>query len=219
MPRTGPRYGERVAEIGADQVSGHGCIGKKETPLSRHAFAEKKRIKANKNTKAEAKRSVRSGSLRKIKTYFSPKIESRSKNIAHQPDPGTPLFSVSRVYHQDREYRSLEGCAGNPPLLYATSDGNILIGWKVSCRHPPYVQTAIPSPLKIYRFRRLSIATPKINFRRGNYYPHFMCMDPTDGGIFLYPNIRLRLVQPQPKNHFHPAKYNTKIPQSDPTDR
>jgi hypothetical protein len=45
---------------------------KKETPLSRHAFAEKKRIKANKKTKAEAKRSVRSGSLRKMKTYFSP---------------------------------------------------------------------------------------------------------------------------------------------------
>jgi hypothetical protein len=46
------------------------AFGKKELPLSRHAFVEKNRIKANKKAKAEAKRSVRSGSLRKIKTYF-----------------------------------------------------------------------------------------------------------------------------------------------------
>jgi hypothetical protein len=52
---------------------------KKEPPLSRHAFVEKNRIKANKKTKAEAKRSVRSGSLRKIKTYFPPSAVTQNR--------------------------------------------------------------------------------------------------------------------------------------------
>jgi hypothetical protein len=40
--------------------------GKKEAPLSRHA-------------KAEAKRSVRSGSLQEIKTYFSPSAVTQNR--------------------------------------------------------------------------------------------------------------------------------------------
>jgi hypothetical protein len=65
-----------------------GASKSKEATLSRHAFVEHNRIKAIKKAKTEAKRSVRSRSLRKIKTHFPPstitqKIEQRSKNIAH----------------------------------------------------------------------------------------------------------------------------------------
>jgi hypothetical protein len=75
-PGPDPGMGIELQKVERTKSQAKDASEKKRRPLSRHAFVEKNRIKANKKAKAEAKRSVRSGSLRKIKTYFPPSAVS-----------------------------------------------------------------------------------------------------------------------------------------------